>query len=205
MPSNGKVVEHMAALSYDVLPQFMAELRGREGIPARALEFTVLTCARTSETTGAVWPEIDLRNKVWTIPAQRMKGGKEHKVPLSDRALAILNALPRERNNAFVFIGGHKGGLTHTAMNKCLQERMGRPDVTTHGFRSTFMDWAHDRTAFPKVVIDMALAHAVGDKVEAAYRRGDLFDKRRRLMSEWARYAASPPVSAAKVVPLKKA
>jgi integrase len=196
MPSNGKSVEHHhAALPYTELPAFMADLRQREGIAPRALEFTILTAGRTGETIGAVWPEIDLKAKVWTVPADRMKAAKEHKVPLGDRALDILKSLPTESDNPYVFIGSKAGvGLSAMGMTMVIK-RMQRGDITTHGFRSTFMDWAHDQTAFPKVVIDMALAHAVGDKVEAAYRRGDLFDKRRRLMTEWARFCASKPVA----------
>jgi len=165
-----------------------------------------LTAARSGEVMSARWSEIDLKGKVWVIAAERMKAGKEHKVPLSDTALAILKSLPQETGNPHVFIGAKAGGgLSHMAMNTALR-RMKRGDITVHGMRSTFMDWSHDRTAFPKVVIDMALAHAVGDKVEAAYRRGDLFDKRRRLMSEWARYCASPKSTDAgtKVIALRE-
>jgi integrase len=202
LPSNGKAIEHYAALPYVELPAFLADLRKREGTAARALEFTIYTACRTGEVTGARWSEIDLKAKVWTIPADRMKAAKEHRVPLSEPAVAVLKSLPREDGNVYVFIGPTAGaGLSAMAMTATLK-RMGR-GITTHGFRSTFMDWAHDRTAFPKVVIDMALAHAVGDKVEAAYRRGDLFDKRRRLMTEWARYCASEPATGEKVVALR--
>jgi integrase len=203
LPSNGKAVEHLAALPYVDLPQFLADLRKRDGIAARALEFTILTAARTGETIGATWSEINLREKTWTISERRMKAGKEHKVPLADRALEVLKSLPREDGNPHVFIGPKAGeGLSNMAMTSTLR-RMERSDITVHGFRSCFMDWAHDRTAFPKVVIDMALAHAVGDKVEAAYRRSDLFEKRKRLMAEWARYCVTKPaVTGAKVVAL---
>jgi integrase len=139
---------------------------------------------------------------VWTVPAERMKMGREHRVPLSDRALEILRALPVERGNDHVFIGPSKGtGLSNMGMASVLK-RMGRDDITVHGFRSTFMDWAHEQTAAAKVVIDMALAHKVGDRVEAAYRRGDLFEKRARLMRDWAKYCASP-APAGKVVPMR--
>jgi integrase len=125
---------------------------------------------------------------MWTVPAGRMKASKEHRVPLSPRAIALLQELPREHGNGFVFLGS-RAGISNMAMTQVLR-RMERGDITVHGFRSTFMDWAHDRTAFPKVVIDMALAHVVGDKVEAAYRRGDLFHKRRELMQAWSIYCA---------------
>lgn len=180
----------------------MAEVRSRNDIAARALEFTVLTAARTGEVIAAPWSEIDLAACVWTVPAERMKGGKTHRVPLSERAVEILKALPREEGNPNVFIGAKKGaGLSPMSMIKFLG-KMGRNDITVHGFRSTFMDWAHETTGYPKVVIDMALAHVVGDKVEAAYRRGDLINKRTRLMADWARYC-DRPVAAEVVVPLR--
>jgi integrase len=198
LPAPGKIqkTNHHAALPYVELPAFMGELREREGIAARALEFTILTAARSGEVMSARWSEIDLKGKVWVLPPERMKAGREHKVPLSDTALALLRSLPREDGNEHVFIGTKtSGGLSHMAMNTTLR-RMKRADITVHGMRSTFMDWAHERTAFPKPVIDMALAHTIGDQVEAAYRRGDLFDKRKRLMAEWARYCESKPVEA---------
>jgi len=184
------------------MPAFIAELCTRPGSAARALEFTILTAARTGEVTGATWAEIDLEAATWTIPAGRMKAAKEHRVPLSDHAIKLLRELPTEADNPFVFLGA-SAGLGSSAMAQVLQ-RMKRRDFTVHGCRSTFMDWAHEQTAFPKAVIDLALAHVVGDKVEAAYRRGDLFEKRRRLMDEWARYCAQPARTGA-VVPLKSA
>jgi integrase len=203
MASNGKTDAHHAALPYAELPAFMAELREREGIAARALEFLILTAARTGEVRLAVETEIDLREKTWTVPAARMKAGKEHKVPLSPAALALLAKLPREGHYLFA---GVKSGKPFGPVALIQQlHRMGR-DVTVHGFRSAFTDWAHEQTAFPKVVIDQALAHAVGDKVEAAYRRGELLDKRRKLMEAWATYCASKPVAGDnKVVSLRKA
>jgi integrase len=133
-----------------------------------------------------------------------MKASKEHRVPLSDRAVEILRALPREKNNPYVFIGPRKGGLSNMAMAATLG-RMGRDNITVHGFRSTFRDWAAERTSFPNHVVEQALAHAVGDRVEAAYRRGDLFDKRRKLMADWAKFATTKPVEAsAKVVPMHR-
>ena len=141
---------------------------------------------------GARWEEIDLKAGVWTVPAGRMKAGKEHRVPLSSRAVELLEDLYREDGNDFVFIGSQAGtGLSNMAMTTVLR-RMGRGDITVHGFRSTFRDWAAERTNFPREVAEMALAHAIGDKVEAAYRRGDLFAKRKALMEAWAKYCEAP-------------
>ena len=179
-------VAHHPALPYTEVGEFLTQLRCREGIAARALEFTILTAARTGEVIAARWPEFDLSEKVWTVPAGRMKGGKEHKVPLSRPVLELLRSLPRE--GEFVFVGTRKdAAISNMAMTTVLR-RMGRGDITVHGFRSSFRDWAAERTNYPNHVVEMALAHVVGDKVEAAYRRGDLFSKRRRLMDEWARY-----------------
>jgi integrase len=187
--------KHHAALHFADLPEFMNALRQREGIAARALEFTILTAARTGEVIGARWDEIDLSAKVWTIPAERMKASKEHRVPLADRAVEILRAIPREDGNPFVFVGPKKGtGLSNMAMATVLI-RMERNDITVHGFRSTFRDWAAEQTGFANFVVEMALAHAVGDKVEAAYRRGDLFEKRRRLMADWAKCCVAQPTT----------
>jgi integrase len=184
---------HLAALPYAELPAFMGELRNRDSISARALEFTILTAARTGEIIGALWPELDLKAKVWVVPASRMKAGKEHKVPLCDRAVEILRGLLHDGEKVFP--------LSNMAMLELLHGMS--PSHTVHGFRSTFMDWAHEQTAFPKAVIDMALAHTVPDKVEAAYRRGDLIEKRRKLMESWARYCTTKSVAASdKVVAL---
>jgi integrase len=205
LPARGKIqkTNHHSALPFVEIQEFMSVLRQREGVAARALEFTILTVARTGETIGATWQEIDLKEKIWAVPAGRMKGSKEHRVPLSNRALEILCALPREKKNPFVFIGPRKGGLSNMAMASVLG-RIGRDDITVHGFRSTFRDWAAERTAYPNHVVEMALAHVIGDKVEAAYRRGDLFAKRVRLMADWAKFAMARPAStSAKVVPLR--
>jgi integrase len=208
--------EHHAALPYGEIAGFIAELRQQKGTAARALEFAILTAARTGEVVGARRQEFDLAEKLWTIPAERMKAGKEHRVPLSDRALAIVAELaqgrPGDRGSAaaaagagFVFPGGIAGKpLSNMAMLTLLR-RMQRDDVTTHGFRSTFRDWAAERTSFTAEVAEMALAHAVGDKVEAAYRRGDLFGKRRQIMDAWAKFCASPALAAGAVVPLRRA
>jgi integrase len=206
LPARGqlKKTTHHAALDYRELPAFMVALSGREGVAARALELTVLNAARTGEVIGATWDEIDLVAKVWTVPADRIKGGKEHRVPLSDRAVEILQALPREENNNFVFIGAAGRGLSNMAMASVLA-RMQATEITVHGFRSTFRDWAAERTSYPNHVVEMALAHVVGNKVEAAYRRGDLFDKRRRLMADWARHSMTGSSNAANVITLNKA
>lgn len=202
LPAREKIQKtvHHAALPFGELPGFMASLSGRTGTAARALEFTILTAARTGEVIGTKWTEFDLKTGVWTVPANRIKGGKEHRVPLSNRVLDILRALPVEKNNPYVFIGLRSGGLSNMAM-VALLKRMGRTE-TVHGFRSTFRDWAAERTNYHNHIVEMALAHAVGNKVEAAYRRGDLFDKRRRLMADWTAYCTSPAPEGA-VVPLR--
>jgi integrase len=181
--------QHHAALPYAEIPAFMAALRKRDGVAARALEFTILTAARTGEVVGARWDEIDLTARTWTVPGNRMKAGREHRVPLSDEAVKMLKALPREKNNPYVFVGLRAGGLSNMAMAAVLR-RMDCVDITVHGFRSTFRDWAAESTAFPNHVVEMALAHTVGNKVEAAYRRGDLLAKRQRLAADWARFCA---------------
>jgi integrase len=195
LPSRGQIqkTQHHAALPFTELPELIVALAEREGVAARALEFTILTAARTGEIIGARWSEIDLQEKTWIVPAGRIKGGREHRVPLSDPALAVLRKLPRERGNDFVFIGPRRGGLSNMALAAVLK-RMGRDVITVHGFRSTFRDWAAERTNYQNHVVEMALAHVVGEKVEAAYRRGDLFEKRRRLMAEWAKFCASTPI-----------
>ena len=195
---------HLRAIPIDDLPTFMVALREREGVAAQALEFLIMTAARTGEVIGATWDEIDLDKKTWTISADRMKAGKEHRVPLSDRAVEALQDLPTEEGNPFVFIGAQKGSpLSNMAMSSVLR-RMGRTDVTVHGMRSTFRDWAAERTACDNHVVEMALAHAIGNQVEAAYRRGDLFDKRRRLMRDWANFVDSEPKpTSAEIVPIR--
>lgn len=200
-PSKVAKVEHFAALPADALPAFMKDLRAREGISARALEFVVLTAARSGEVRGATWAEIDLDAATWTIPGDRMKAGKEHRVPLTAAAVSLLQALPRITDVDTVFPSSRKAALSDMSLTAVLR-RMKVPAVP-HGFRSTFRDWCAERTNYPREVAEMALAHAVGDKVEAAYRRGDLFEKRRRLMEEWTAFCASTP-TAAEVVPIKK-
>lgn len=204
-PAAVRQVEHHAALPFPQVNDFIMQLRERQGIAARALEFLILTAARTGEVTGARWSEIDLAEKTWVIPAARMKAKKDHRVPLTDRAIAILQALPREAD--FVFPGDQKDlALGHSAMDQ-VRKRMGRHDITVHGFRSTFKDWASERTGYPNHVVEQALAHTIGNAVEKAYRRGDLFDKRRKLMADWARYCETKPAqtATATVVPIRRA
>jgi integrase len=183
LPARTKVkrVQHFEALPYAELPAFMARLRERDGIAARGLEFAILTVARTGEALDATWNEINLADRTWTVPASRIKAAKEHKVPLSSRAVAILQALPSREGLVFTRKGPPLG---RAALLEVL-EAMGC-GATVHGFRSSFRDWCAERTNYPREVAEMALAHAVGDAVEAAYRRGDLFEKRRRLMQAWA-------------------
>ena len=196
LPARSKVrrVEHHAALPYAELPGFLMSLRDQEGIAARALEFAIVTAARTGEVIGARWSEIDLLEKIWTVPPGRMKAGKEHRVPLSARALAILEEMQPHRHaeDSFVFPGAKLGRPLSNMAFLMLLRRMGRDDLTAHGFRSSFRDWAAERTNFPSEVAEMALAHMVGSKVEAAYRRGDLFEKRSRLMAAWATFCNEP-------------
>jgi integrase len=188
LPARSKVapVNHLDALPYAEMPGFMAALRMQTGVAARCLEFTTLTAARSGEAIGAKWSEIDLAARTWTVPAERMKSGKAHVVPLSEQVLTLLAAIPRGSTHVFEY-GRASHPLSKGAMTALLG-RMGRSDITVHGFRSTFKDWASERTSHADIVSEMALAHAIGDKVEAAYRRGDLLQKRRELMQDWARY-----------------
>jgi integrase len=193
-------VRHLAALPYFELPEFMQALRRREGVAPRALEFTILTACRTNEVLGAQWSEV--QDGLWTIPPERMKAGKAHVVPLCDRIHDLLDDLPRESDQ--VFIGSRTGRpLERHAMRDTLKA-MGVA-ATVHGFRSTFRDWAAEQTAYPREVCEMALAHAIPGKVEKAYRRGDLLEKRARLMADWSRFCASPVAERADVVPLRSA
>jgi integrase len=194
LPKKSKVrpVEHHAALPYAEIGTFVVELHQQGGVAARALEFAILTGARTAEAIGARWDEVNLVERLWTVPPERMKAGKEHRVPLSDAVLAILEDLQKARRGDHVFPGDRVGRpISNMAMTMTLR-RMGRGELTVHGFRSSFRDWAAERTGFPAEVAEMALAHAVSDKVEAAYRRGDLFQKRRQLMDTWARFCMAP-------------
>jgi integrase len=197
LPARSKVskVEHHAALAWGEIGAFMAAVEKEDGAPALALRFTILTAARTGEVIGATWGEIDLKNAVWTVPAERMKAGQEHRVPLAKAALDVLREAAKLRQtdtpDAFVFPGGKNGkgsaGLSNMAMLQLLR-RMKHGDLTVHGFRSAFRDWAAEATRHEHAVVEKALAHTIDSKVEAAYRRGDLFDKRRKLMDDWATF-----------------
>jgi integrase len=204
LPQKGKIhkVRHQPAMPYLDVPGFMADLREQTSVSAQALEFTVLATVRTSETIGATWPEIDREAKIWTIPARRIKAERDHRVPLSDRALAILDALPREEGKDHLFIGAKQGkGLSNMAMLELLRGMAGN-GYTVHGFRSSFRDWCAEQTNYPRELAEVALAHALKDKTEAAYQRGDLLEKRRRLMRDWAKFCASPPRAKGEVVPM---
>jgi integrase len=208
LPARSKVapVEHHAALPFGELPAFFLRLQAADGLGARALELAILTAARAREVLGATWGEFDLdwrevrgqdgkvqmAGRMWTIPATRMKAGREHRVPLSAPALALLHMLATIRQGEHVFPGVCEGkSLSNMALLMALR-RMKRGDLTAHGFRSTFRDWAAETTSTPGDVVEMALAHAIGSAVEAAYRRGDLFEKRRKLMEAWGRYCTAP-------------
>jgi integrase len=198
-------VEHHPALPYDEMGSFMSQLREQPGISARALEFVILTAARTSEAIGALWKEFDLEAKVWTIPAERMKAKREHRVPLAPRTVEILEEMRSTTNSDFIFPNGRtKKPLSNMSLLTLLK-RMNRADLTTHGFRSSFRDWAAECTNYPREVAEAALAHTLSDKTEAAYRRGDLFEKRRGLMNAWERHCKSGKQKDAQVVPIRKA
>ena len=205
LPNQSKVrkVKHHAALPYEAIGGFVATLRKTESVSALALEFIILTATRTSEAIGAKWDEFDLDNGIWIIPGDRMKTGIEHRVPLSAPALSIIENMPRIDGSDYVFPGGrHKRPLSNMACLKLL-ERMGHSDITVHGFRSTFRDWAAEQTAYPREVAERALAHSVRDKVEAAYQRRDLFDKRHQLMKAWADYCAIDQKQSGNVTPIR--
>jgi len=198
-PAVGKIakVNHHEATPYIDVPALMTKLRERDNLAARALEFTILTAVRTSETLGATWSEIDLAAKTWTVPAGRMKRDKEHRVPLSDRAIEILRGRPSREGRVFDISG-------RAAMLFELREVHGEKGPTVHGFRSSFRDWCSERTSYPPVVAEQALAHAVGSKVERAYNRSDLFEKRRRLMGDWASWCSRPVPTGATVTALAR-
>jgi integrase len=201
LPERGKAaaVVHFAAMPFAEMPSFMAALRKRDGVAARALEFLILTGARTAEVTGMSWNEIDLQTKVWTVPASRMKGGKEHRVPLAPRALAILQeAFATKGDSEYVFTGPDGGALSKSALPVTFA-RLGRTE-TVHGLRSSFRDWASERSSFQPYVVEMCLAHSVGGAVEKAYRRGDVMQKRRAVMESWATYCQSKPIRTDNVV-----
>jgi integrase len=201
-PTRSRKVEHHRALPIDEVPKFMAKLRAQEGATARCLEFLILSAARADEARRATSAEIDYANKVWTVPAGRMKARKEHRVPLSARAMALAG-----QGGADYLYPGTRAKTVDAMSMRRLLERMGYGErASVHGMRSCFRDWAAERTNYPNHVVEMALAHTIGDKVEASYRRGDLFNKRAQLMDAWAEYCSQPPAkSAGKVLPLRKA
>jgi integrase len=195
LPARAKVraIEHHAALAYADLPAFLIALHQQEGLAARALEFLILTAARTGEVIGARWDEIDVPEKVWMVPASRMKAHRVHRVPLSPRALAIVSEMQalRQGDEAYMFRGGKSGKPLSNMAFLMLLRRMGRGELTAHGFRATFKTWASERTSFQNEIVEASLAHTIGGKVEQAYMRGDLFDKRRRLMQQWATFCTT--------------
>lgn len=188
LPERSKVakVEHHAALPFSEIQGFMKTLRTKEGIAAKALDFSILTAARSGEVRQADWSEIDLTEKTWSVPAERMKAKRDHRVPLSDAAVRILEALPHREG--LIFIGAKKDRPMSDGTLTAVLKRMKRDDVTVHGFRSSFRDWVSEKTNYDSATAEAALAHVIGDRIEAAYRRGDLFEKRRSMMQDWARF-----------------
>ncbi|KPF73907.1 integrase [Blastomonas sp. AAP25] len=202
LPARSRLTRgHHKAMPYEAIPAFVGALHDREAVAALALEFTILTAARTGEVIGAHWDEVDIEKAIWTIPANRMKAGREHRVPLSPRAVEILLSTRILRKD-WLFPATNGGRMSGMAMSMLLR-RM-NVDVTVHGFRSGFRDWSAECTAYAHEVAEMALAHTIGNKVERAYRRGDLFEKRRRLMDDWANYCATIPAAGANVLPIRK-
>ena len=202
LPARSRLTRgHHKALAYEALPAFVAALRAREAIAALALEFTILTAARSGEAIGATWGEVDLDKAIWTVPASRMKAAKEHRVPLSPRAIQILEQM-KALGSKWLFPSTTGNKLSGMAMAMLLR-RM-NVDATPHGFRSAFRDWAAECTGYAHEVAEMALAHTIENKVERAYRRGDLFEKRRRLMNDWAAYCASNGAVGRTVTPIRK-
>jgi integrase len=192
---------HHAAMPYADVPAFLIQLRQREAVAALALEFAILTAARSGEVLGATWAEVDLPSKIWIVPAVRMKAHREHRVPLAPRAIEILETVS-DLGGEYLFTGSTGDRLSNMALAMLLR-RMGIK-VTAHGFRSSFRDWAAECTAFPFEVAEMALAHTISNKVEAAYRRGDLFEKRRRLMVDWAAFCETGAATGNNVSPIRK-
>jgi integrase len=196
---------HHPALPFGEAPAFLKRLRERRGVAALLLEFIILTAARTGEARGANWSEFDLRAKVWTVPASRMKGNREHRVPLCERAVEIVKDLAKVKVSDFVFPGNKPGKPLSNMAPDMLLRRMKVDEFTTHGFRSSFRDWAGECTAFPSEVAEAALAHLVGDETERAYRRADALAKRRKLMDAWASYLNRPRAAGDNVRPFEKA
>jgi integrase len=202
LPKRPKVSRgHHAAMPYDKVPKFIKQVRKLDTVGALAVEFTILTAARTGEVLGATWDEIGLNSAVWTIPAARMKSSRIHRVPLSDRAVAIIRRLTKMRSGEFVFPGRKAGKVLSNMSMEMVLRRMKIEDATMHGFRSSFRDWVGNETNFPREVAEAALAHVVGDAAEQAYRRGDALEKRRQLMEAWAEHC-EPDTAIGDVVPL---
>jgi integrase len=203
-PGDLSRVTHFRALPFLEVPRLMQQLATHEGSAAKALQFLISTATRAGEVLGAIWDEIDFEAATWLVPPSRMKSRREFRVPLSKEALALLDNLPREPNNPYLFIGSKPGaGLSETSLAAALR-RVGC-DATPHGFRSSFSDWAHERSTFSNHEIELSLAHSIGSDVERAYRRGDILDRRRRLMAAWSKFICTPPPAAGAVVPMRGA
>jgi len=194
---------HHAAMPYPDVPAFVARLRERDATAAAALEFAILNASRSNEVLGACWDEFDLEQKIWTVPASRMKGGKAHRVPLSSGAMRVLEKQAKVKVSPFVFPGKKQGRPLSSMAMEMLLRRMGASDFTQHGFRSSFRDWCGESTSFAREIAEAALSHAVGDEAEQAYRRGDALEKRRKLMEAWARFVGTPKDIAGNVTPIR--
>ena len=203
LPEPGRLapVIHRAAMAYNDVPAFMARLRAIDGVAARCLEFAVLCAARSGEARGATWGEVDFQNAVWVVPASRMKVGKEHMVPLGDRAVTILREMEKGRTSSYVFPGFRQDRALNDATMRAVLRRLGVTDASVHGYRSSFRDWAGDETSAAHDVIEAALAHTIKNKAEAAYRRGTALEKRRALMMAWSDYCG-PPTD--KIIPIRQ-
>ena len=206
LPARNKVrkVKHHEALPYAEIGAFMESLREHQSIIAKAIEWLILTATRSDETTSARWDEIDFQAKAWVIPGLRMKTGLKHRIPLSSPALKILRTLLKQETGEYIFPGKRVGRPLSASTLLVFLKRMGQSDLTVHGFRTTFRDWTAEQTNYPREVAEMALTHTVSDNVEAAYRRGDLFDKRKRLMTDWGKYCGIPSTPE-EVVPIRGA
>jgi len=204
LPARSKVkkTEHHAALPWLQMGAFMVKLREQEGTAAKAVELAILTACRSGEVRGAVWEEFDLDAGIWIIPPERMKAKKEHRVPLQEKAIQLLRKQKELFPNGYVFPGMKEGKPLSDMSLTAVLRRMEQNEITVHGFRSSFRDWAAESTAYPNEMVEMALAHTIGNKVEAAYRRGDLFEKRRRMMQDWSNFCDTV-IKAGEVIPLK--
>jgi integrase len=203
-PALFQKVEHFNALPYAEVGAFMSDLRDRDGVAARALEFTILTCARTSEIRGGTWDEVSITDKMWAIPPERMKNKQPHRIPLSKPAIAVLEEIKKLGAKGYIFPGGKPGEMLSTNAMLALLERMGHGDITVHGFRSAFSDWAEDTTPYPPAVIDRVLSHNKKEATQKAYFRFDLFERRVSLMEDWANYCGTMK-QPAEVVPIRRA